>query len=109
MKKDSYDQFVPSEPAFNDGSSNLSDFLWQANQSKGEGTERAQTQAKATKNVAQNAISSAQRHAAAIKAGSLKGEEYYTQSQPMMGCDNLCQSDIAVESRQISKEEFPQG
>lgn len=102
MKQDRDEQFIPQQPAFNDGRSSLSDFLWQE-QAAGR---RQQADAHAAP---LNAISTAVRHTEAIREGSLRGEEYYTQSEPMLGREKLCQSDAAVESRQISKEEFPQG
>lgn len=84
--------FHPQQPEFNDGRSNLSDFLWQ--------------EAETTQAAGENAIASSRAHTAALKNGTLHGEEYYTQTA-RHGQDD--ESDAAVESRQISKEEFPQG
>lgn len=102
MKQKKSKAFRPQEPVFNDDRSTLSDFLW--NESPHE-TQSRQMPASA----GENATASSRRHTKALKDESLQPEEFYTQSQPMFGQNDLGQSDAAVESRQISKEEFPQG
>lgn len=81
--------FHPSRPRFNDDRSDLSDFLW----------------SEATA-VCDNAIAGARAHAKALREGALRGEEYYTQ---LVRDAYNNEPDPQVESRQISKEEFPQG
>lgn len=114
MKQNSNEPFIPSEPAFNDGHSSLSDFLWKEKKNKeathASDANTARAGADSEKhNPAGNAIPTARLHAKAIEDGAVHGEEYYTEANTMLGQDELFQSDAAVESRQISKEEFPQG
>lgn len=118
-------EFHPSRSGFNDGRSNLSNFVQGEpdhlpNQTKNEASNDVETYegrpavlkagSGAQSAVGGNAIESSRRHTAAIAAGQLRGEEHYTQfADTPAGKGHAQECDEQVESRMISKEEFPQG
>ena len=117
MKQCQWNAFNPQRPAFNDNQSNLSSFLYNqhgikpANAAstplpKRKPASADPTNASSPQSVCQNALPGARAHAQAIQNGSEKGSEFYTQLVRNAQND---EPDELVESRQISKEEFPQG
>lgn len=119
-------EFHPSQSRFNDGRSTLSDFVQGQpdhlpNQTQNKATSEVETYegrpavlktgtSGAQNAVGSNAIASSRRHTAAIASGELRGEEHYTQfADTPAGKGHAQECDEQVESRMISKEEFPQG
>ena len=110
IEKQPYHPFEPTRPVFNDDRSGLSEFLWKSREEKlqvGENASNGRLENVGGREAfSLNAVGSARANARAIAAALHKGSCAYTQ---WVWDDRNNEPDEQVESRQISKEEFPQG
>ena len=93
--------FNPTRPRYNDEHSSLSDFSW--NEFDSQPAKSAESSVASST----NAISSSTRNIAAIENGE-QPEQFFTQLDPEMGV-HAVEPDEVVESKMISKQNFPQG